>query len=487
MTSLTSYKQESKQNIQLLLNNALSFIVPTSILPQCIATISTGRSAVIERQGLANGGDFTTRCSVALHRRLFHLGQAKNSSDICINEHNHLQISTRSPILGVLQIQSYPLPSDLATSLINNIPSENISSFLSDIRIHDECIVFTTQRHMLVQRKREMFPCTNCGLFYKGERGIRDHMLVKHQRSYEQSKAAATETRTAVVPYWRTGTESDAQWIQSLEAEANALNAASNLIKDRSLSIGLEAARIGNLIVLKHLIEEKGWDPTLMTDPTTQDRHGSTALMWSCGGGHLEICKYLVDKCQMNPKQSQLRHRSKRTPLHWAARNGHLEVCQWLVNACNVEPDVRTSDGTSAFHYAVMFQHKDICRWLNSENSNIVHGINSYGCNAVQWAALNGSIEMCEMLLNEFQLDFTLLNYNGHSIFHKAAVKGNTDLLKWFLIKGSNGELGMKSKELNVLLQPDKGGCTPSEMARLEGYQDIVDLFDRYEKEMMEL
>jgi ankyrin repeat protein len=475
--SLTlTYKAHVRQELQELIINAVSSLCPTLLIPECQRLVAGGRSAVTERQGLANGGDFMTRCSVALHRRLCHVARADKSPDVCLDEQGQLQISTRSDVLGVLRVQTYAKPLNIANALVEQMPSDAVARLLSDIRVHeDACIVFTTQRHMLVQRKRAMFPCTHCGLFYKGERGIRDHMLVKHQRSYEQSRAAATETRTAMIPYWRTGSEADAQWIESLEAEATALSAARNLINDRALPPGVKAASLGDIHMVKDLVENKGWNPTA-NDDTTQDRHGSTALMWSCGGGHMEVCKYLVLQCGMNPKASQARHRSKRTPLHWAARNGHLDICQWLVHECNVNPDVRTADGTSAFHYAVMCEHAKICRWLHSIDVNIAHGTNSYGCNAVQWAALSGSIEMCCMLLEEFNLNFALLNHNGHSVFHKAAVKGHAAVCHWLLVIGKEGKLGVD--HVGELLQPDKGGCTPLEMARLEGHTEVVAIFE---------
>ena len=475
-TSITTTQSKvvSKQKIQILLIAALKSICPTIHVPEYVRMISTGRSAVIENQGVQNGGDFVSRCSVAIYRRFRHC--AKTSPDITINPTTkQVEVKTRSHLLGIERVHSYKSPSDVAIKLIEAMPTEMTSQILADVRVHDQCIVFTTHRHMLVQRKRNMLPCTVCGLFYKGERGIRDHMLVKHQRTYEQSREAANETRTAVVPYWRTGSEADAHWIKSLEEEAKCLSSNMNMIKNRKLSLGLEAAKNGNLQLLQELVESKRFDPNDIL--TGQDRHGSTSLMWSCGNGHLAVCQYLVDVCGMNPLDSQKKHKSKRTPLHWASRNGHLDVCQWLVNECHVNPDVRTSDGTSPFHYAVMFGHMNVCHWFKSIDEKIIHGINSYGCNAVQWGALSGSIDICTALLNDFHLDFTLLNHNGHSVFHKAAVKGHYNLCKWLLETGKDASFGVK---LETLLQPDKGGCTPSELARLEGFLDLSKMLNEY-------
>jgi ankyrin repeat protein len=496
-TTLTSTSKESaKHHIQLLLNAAVAAVTPTPLRSEYHRIATSGRSSVVPHQGIQNGGDFMSRCSVALYRRFCHTARSHQSPDVRIDPTtHHLEITTRSDVLGLTTRSRYASPADIARHLVDTMPTDKVSAFLADIRIREHCLVFTTHRHMLVQRKRNLLPCTTCGLFYKGERGIRDHMLVKHRFTYEQSKSAATESRRALVPYWRTGTETDAHWIASLEEEAQLLSAASNQLKHRALPPGVEAARDGNVVLLTQLYQDKQFNPN-----KDQDRHGSTALMWACGNGHLKTCQYLVQTCGMDPSSSQSKHRSKRTPLHWSARNGHLHVCQWLVNDCHVHPDARTADGTSAFHYAVMFGQLPVCRWLHTLNTNIAHGINSYGCNAVQWGALSGSIAMCEALLQEFHLDFTLLNHNGHSVFHKAAVKGHFNVCCWLLKVGRSGMFDPSSDGegegeggggggggggfvLASLFQKDKGGCAPSEMARLEGHVELAEMLLVVEQE----
>lgn len=303
---------------------------------------------------------------------------------------------------------------------------------------------------------------------------MRDHTLTKHRRSYEQSKAAAAESRTIIVPYWRRGDEPDAEWVVSLQEEAEALDFRANLVKGRALSQGLCAARDGDLAEVQRLVREEGWDPNPATNKNVctsaaTDRHGSCSLMWAAGGGHLELCQWLVhSRVGMDPHAVQTRHKSKRNPLHWAARNGHLHVCRWLVEECDVDPDSRTVDGTSAFHFAVHWGHVEVLRWLASVRPALAHAVNTFGCNAVQWAALSGSVDMCVILLREFDVDFTLLNHNLHSVFHKAAVKGNIEVCHWL-----DGASGIPPSTLGKLLRADKAGHCPSELARLEGHDEL--------------
>lgn len=110
--------------------------------------------------------------------------------------------------------------------------------------------------------------------------------------------------------------------------------------------------------------------------------------------------------------------------MHWAARNGHIHVCRWLLDQ-GVSANASTTDGTTPLHWAVWQGRLDVCSWLVDVAGADLHARNEYGCNAVQWAAQaeNKGLVMCKWLKRE-GLDLLLLNRNGHSALHKAAVKG---------------------------------------------------------------
>ena len=419
--------------------DAATSLVPQDLQEPVGRLVASGRCAVRSHQKRANAGDFVCRAPYALFRFLLHQASERRQDGVgggCTvvaagdpsdnsSSTPYITVTTRSPILGAPVTSTYTSPRDIATAMVGAMPSERIGEMLSDIRItassasaSSAChIVFTTHRHMIVQRRRGMLPCPLCGVFYKGERGMRDHTLNKHRRSYEQSKAAAAESRTAIVPYWRRGDEADAEWVASLQEEVAELNRHANQVTGRSLSPGLRAARDGDLTEVQRLVQDEGWDPNPATNhiscndctsgaATATDRHGSCALMWAAGGGHLELCKWLVSSSVgMDPHAVQTRHKSRRTPLHWAARNGRLHVCKWLVEECGVDPDARTVDGTSAFHFAVHWGHVDVLRWLHAVRPAAAHAVNAFGCNAVQWAALVGRLDMCMLLLHDFEVD----------------------------------------------------------------------------------
>ena len=126
-----------------------------------------------------------------------------------------------------------------------------------------------------------------------------------------------------------------------------------------------------------------------------------------------------------------------RTALHWAARNGHLRICQLLVQK-GCDPNRGTHDGTRPLHWAIWQGRLPVAAWLVDVAGADLHAINSYGCNAIQWAAQadpDHGIRTCRWLQRR-GLDLALLNRNGHSALHKAAVKGRcctffTCVCKW--------------------------------------------------------
>jgi ankyrin repeat protein len=95
------------------------------------------------------------------------------------------------------------------------------------------------------------------------------------------------------------------------------------------LSPAFEAARTGDEATLRKLFAE-GWDAL------EEDRHGSNALLWAAGGGHLSVCKFLVEQCGVPVQPDDVKRgtaskhalKRRRNALHWAARHGHIEVCR---------------------------------------------------------------------------------------------------------------------------------------------------------------
>ena len=169
-------------------------------------------------------------------------------------------------------------------------------------------------------------------------------------------------------------------------------------------------------------------------------------------------------------------HGDGRNAMHWAARNGQTEICEWLWGSHGVDVNHPTKDGTTPFHWAVWQGHLDTCRWLVDVAGADWSTLNSFGCNAVQWAAQcarggSAGVEACAWLRAK-GLNLGVLNRNGHSALHKAALKGHAAVCEWLLADGANGaDGGCLGREH---MRADRQGNTPASMARDEGFEELA-------------
>eukprot|EP00873_Tetraselmis_striata_P000299 jgi/Tetstr1/420563/TSEL_011653.t1 len=225
---------------------------------------------------------------------------------------------------------------------------------------------------------------------------------------------------------------------------------------ETSEDLGLAAARDGQLEELHRLVAA-GWDPLVAVD-----RHGSSALHFAAGAGHLEVCQFLVDECGVPASQACTAGRQdQRNALHWAARNGHLRVCHWLVCVAGVDINSATTDATNAFHWAVWQAQFEVARWLVDAGCNWA-AVNDWGCTAVHWAGLQGDLPML-CWLRSLGLDPSHTNRQGHSALHKAAYKGHAAVARWLV---SNA--GVDPRLL------DQGGYSPAVIARMQHHEELA-------------
>lgn len=326
-------------------------------------------------------------------------------------------------------------------------------------------VLLTTRSRAAARAADGLAPCSRCGRFVSvSTQGVEWHMKNVHGTTvHAQAYEAAEAAQRALIAYG-----ADRHPLQPAAAPSNLapdllgvmtppppthltqpsrgrLNrsdmaraqaspaAAARLVQEgkvRSLGPGLEACRSGNIEALQRLVERDGWDPA-----TARDRHGSGALVWAAGGGHLACCQYLVTRCGVPATEAQQGRRGYdgRSALHWAARNGHLEVVTWLVEGCGCPADHPSADGTTPFCLAVWQGHLDVCRFLVTAKAD-PHASNSYGCNAALWAAQGPatSVDTFAYLVS-LGVDLERINDNGQGCLHKAAQRRNGAVCRWLL------------------------------------------------------
>ena len=383
-----------------------------------------------------------------------------------------VQVATESEY-GLRKEVTHTSAEALARAVIEELPAETWKH-AADVRAApDGSLLITTHLQAARQRLSGRLQCALCGDFFNNTRGLRDHQQVKHGETYEIAVEAVSTLRSF---HSLCASEHSAGML----THEWALRAAIVESDKRALPPLLEAARDGQLDTFRQLLQlpsdgsllDTVREATLVAQGTT-DRHGSTALHWSAGSGHMTIVRLLVHDLGIDIS-SVGKQKDRRTPLHWAARNGHLEVCRWLVEN-GADPDSRTIDGTTPLHWAVWRGQIEVADWLVDAGGADVHAINEYGCNAIQWAAQSDTTHgllMCRWL-KQRNLEIGKLNHNGHSALHKAAVKGNAAVCEWLL----GPEVGLDVQHL----APDGDGNSPSVMAKLEGFADLAAWLDEWE------
>lgn len=460
-----------------LLRHACREVLP----PAMHGILSGAKDCVRPAASSRAAGDYECRVAVSAFARLratCHPG----SSATAQRASGTVEYTTTSE-LGLERRWRFGSARALADALLERLPAES-RALLASARADEGTgkLLFCTRAHLLHLRAQGLLHCADCGAFFAGERGLRDHQLVRHARPYEAAMEAVHVSRTQLVPFCAPprrcapgraaadggpgaqGTDrSSAASVatrrnEALERRAAAARAAPELDE------GLRLARDGDVHALAALIATTGWDPRTVTD-----RHGSSALLWAAGGGWLDVCAFLVDECGVDPGTRQ--RGDGRGALHWAARNGRLAVCQWLVCEKGVRVDAPTRDGTVPLHWAVWQRHWDVVIWLVESAGANLHAANAYGCNSIQWAAQAGDVRMCAWLRAR-GLEVGCLNANGHSALHKAAIKGHAGVCAWLVRTAGLGLAHM---------QPDPGGHTPARMARCDGHAELAAWLEREE------
>eukprot|EP00434_Breviolum_minutum_P005569 symbB.v1.2.004912.t1/scaffold263.1/size248082/13 len=204
-------------------------------------------------------------------------------------------------------------PETLACAILEHLEA---TEALADVRATATGeIAILTKEHLAWRRSQGQLHCKDCGGFFAGQRGLQDHQRQKHNKGVEAALDAVDLSRLAVVPYRPIGVFGGFSGLESVET----VERKDTKRTQRTLDIGLCAARDGDLETLKMLISE-GWDIG------TRDHHGSNALLWAAGGGHVELCRFLVE-AKVDPHAHQKDHRNA---LHWAYLTfvEKLDVCR---------------------------------------------------------------------------------------------------------------------------------------------------------------
>ena len=259
-------------------------------------------------------------------------------------------------------------------------------------------------------------------------------------------------------------------------ANASSSSESKELRKLRRRSAGLAAAAIGDVAAMRAAFEAGAFDPVADADP-----HGSGALHWAAGGGHLEACEWLAR--ERGVPVDATRRKDGRAPLHWAARNGRLDVCAWLVSR-GADANRCTYDGDTPFNLAVWQGRDEVARYLVGAENADPKRRNRWGCNALLWACTRtreedanvGGVEgshpgsvlgTVAWLVDALGVPADVVNVNGHGAIHKCAIYGHGDVIDWLVRRDAEG----KRPSLDARhFAPDDRNSKPSDLALTNGH-----------------
>ena len=223
---------------------------------------------------------------------------------------------------------------------------------------------------------------------------------------------------------------------------------------------GLSACAAGDLDAARALAESGTWHPAHAVD-----KHGTSALMWAAGGGHVEVVKWLLEAQGVAVDKS---NKDGRTALMWACKNGHFAVVRYLLEIGGADVTLRMKDDSTAFDWAVLGGDEPTMEMLAAHPDVDIHALNKFGCASVQWAAAAGNVSSCKWLYAK-GVDFGHVNTANHGAIVKAAWKGHDACLRWLLFEPDGPRLTWQ------LTLRDHDGRTVAELARMNSKHETAD------------
>ena len=220
------------------------------------------------------------------------------------------------------------------------------------------------------------------------------------------------------------------------------------------------AARSGHLDIIKYLVEEKSCQPSALDD------EGLTPLHHASSSGHLPTVKYLALQCHCDPLYDVPEFG---TCLHAAAFSGRTDIIDFLVNSLKCDPNVEgTDEGSHPIDYAAQCGHLQLVKYFvevlgcdpsrqdKGGQNNSLHVAASRGqLPVVQYllrskkftaddfryllevCVTHGQVRVLQYLIETAKMDKNTLNSYGRTPLDVAAKNGLLPVIQYLLQIGS--------------------------------------------------
>uniref|UniRef100_A0A8D1ZIN7 Inversin n=1 Tax=Sus scrofa TaxID=9823 RepID=A0A8D1ZIN7_PIG len=200
-----------------------------------------------------------------------------------------------------------------------------------------------------------------------------------------------------------------------------------------------------------------------------QDYEGRTPLHFAVADGNVTVVDVLTsyESCNITSYDNLFR-----TPLHWAALLGHAQIVHLLLERNKSGTIPSDSQGATPLHYAAQSNFAETVK-VFLKHPSVKDDSDLEGRTSFMWAAGKGSDDVLRTMLNlKSDIDINmadkyggtggarvdLVDQDGHSLLHWAALGGNADVCQILI-----------ENKINPNVQ-DYAGRTPLQCAAYGGY-----------------
>ena len=188
------------------------------------------------------------------------------------------------------------------------------------------------------------------------------------------------------------------------------------------------ACKVGEVEIVKYLIEEK------LADPNIANGNRDLPLHFACKGGHHPDLVKLVSNCDVNSE-----NRDGETPLYIACQHSTSEVVKYLIE--EKYADLCTNSRKLPLHNACHGQNLEVVKLVsnaklvtNAQGDTPLH----YACGAQifnnhQWTPKKDTVAY---LIEEIHLNPNIRNNSGRTPLHYACRIGASEVVKYLLSTG---------------------------------------------------
>ncbi|KAL6499827.1 hypothetical protein OROGR_027737 [Orobanche gracilis] len=225
------------------------------------------------------------------------------------------------------------------------------------------------------------------------------------------------------------------------------------------------AARAGNILAIKEIIDGSTGEDELQKLLCKQNSAGETALYIAAEYGYFEVVKEMIkhydivgagikarngfDALHIAAKQGDLEvvkvlmeaqpelamtvDVANTTALHTAATQGHIQIVNYFLELESNLAAIARSNGKTALHSAARNGHVQVVKALLDKEPGSIARTDKKGQTALQMAAKGQNIEVVEELIRADPTTINMVDTKGNTALHIASRKGRAQIVKLLL------------------------------------------------------